>query len=87
MSTELLPEGEEGDEQASGISSGSSGSSSSSSKQGYILQETGRYAHSPSYIGRVAAETGWRVVALEGSVIRTNAGKPIHGNLCVLQRL
>ena len=54
---------------------------------GYTLQPTGRYAHSPSYIRGVAGGTGWAVAALESAVIRMNAAQPIHGNLCVLQRV
>jgi predicted TPR repeat methyltransferase len=54
---------------------------------GYILQATGRYSHSAGYLRQVAIETGWRLVLLQGAVtIRYNAGQPILGNLCVLQR-
>lgn len=76
LSTELLTEaGEEGPN-----GTGPAG-------RGYLLQATGRYAHAASYLRGVGARTGWRMVALERAVIRTNAGKPIHGNLCVLERV
>lgn len=53
---------------------------------GFVLQQTGRYAHSPAYIERAAAEAGWQVAAIKEAVIRHNAGRPIHGNLCALRR-
>lgn len=101
LSTELLPDDQDVSCSSSGCGATSSGSGSgitSTSESGvdssshgmpggYVLQLTGRYAHSPAYIRRVAAQTGWSVTALQSTMIRMNAGKPIHGNLCVLQRL
>jgi predicted TPR repeat methyltransferase len=57
-----------------------------SEQDGYLLQPTGRYAHSPAYLRRVAAATGWNVQLLQEAQIRQNAGQPILGNLCILQR-
>ena len=94
LSTELLPdeqcapaEGAAGPSASSSGSGGGGGGGGGGARRGYTLQPTGRYAHSPSYIEAAAAAAGWRVAALRGSVIRINAGKPIHGNLAVLQRL
>lgn len=53
---------------------------------GYLLQPTGRYAHSPAYLCQAAAATGWSVQLLQEAQIRQNAGQPIWGNLCILQR-
>lgn len=52
---------------------------------GFQLRPTGRYAHSTQHVGGAAAGAGWRVLAQETSVIRYNAGQPIHGHLFVLR--
>lgn len=65
----------------------SSSSSSSASSGSYVLQPTGRYAHSPAYLRQVAAATGWQVAVLQEAQIRQNAGQPIWGSLCILQRV
>ncbi|KAF6251522.1 hypothetical protein COO60DRAFT_609516 [Scenedesmus sp. NREL 46B-D3] len=54
---------------------------------GYVLQATGRYAHSACYLRQAAAASGWQLVLLKEAVtLRYNEGLPILGNLCVLQR-
>lgn len=59
----------------------------SAAEAGYMLQATGRYAHSAGYLRQAAAASGWQLVLIKESVtIRYNAGQPILGNLCVLQR-
>lgn len=55
--------------------------------QAVVLQPTGRYAHSRGHVDATAAATGWAVCEMQQSIIRFNAGKPIHGNLCVMRRL
>lgn len=49
----------------------------------FTLQPTGRYAHSVKYLHGVSSVSGWRMHRLCQGVIRHNAGKAIHGNLCV----
>jgi hypothetical protein len=92
LSTELLPEERPSPAPTSGsTSSPSSGGDGDGfgarGPGGYLLQPTGRYAHSPLYIASAGARAGWRVAALQTAVIRVNAGRPINGNLAVLERL
>jgi hypothetical protein len=85
--------GDDGDAGAASGSSGGSGQTAGSGGDtgagsgGYMLQPTGRYAHARSYIRATAAAASWEAVAMDGAVIRMNAGKPIHGTLCVLRLL
>jgi predicted TPR repeat methyltransferase len=67
--------------------SSSTCSSSTCSEKTYILQPTGRYAHSPAYIRQAAQQSGWEVVMVKEAQIRQNAGQPIWGSLCLLQRV
>jgi predicted TPR repeat methyltransferase len=85
LSTELLPDAAGGEDPDT--STGSDACGGGSGGLGYTLQPTGRFAHSPSYVRSTAAAAGWRTAALESAVIRVNMGKPIHGSLCLLQRL
>ena len=84
FSTELLKA--EGGSEQTGPSS-STCSSSTCSEKTYVLQPTGRYAHSPSYLRLVARQSGWEVVMVKEAQIRQNAGQPIWGSLCLLQRV
>lgn len=85
FSTELL--------KATGSSScgcsqeGSGGSSAAAASQPYVLQPTGRYAHTQAYLREVAEQCGWHVLHMAESQIRQNAGQPIWGTLCLLQRV
>lgn len=85
FSTELLRAA--GSKQQDSSTPSSSNGSSLADGQPYVLQATGRYAHSPTYLHQVAAATGWRVLLLQEAQIRQNAGQPIWGSLCLLQRL
>jgi predicted TPR repeat methyltransferase len=76
-----------GSKQQDSSTQSSSNGSSLADEQSYVLQATGRYAHSPAYLHRVAESTGWRVLLLHEAQIRQNAGQPIWGSLCLLQRL
>jgi predicted TPR repeat methyltransferase len=50
----------------------------------FVLRSTGRYAHSMSYIRRLAQAAGLREVRLEESVLRMDKGQPINGYIVVL---
>lgn len=52
----------------------------------YHLQTTGRFAYSPAYIQRIAAATGWAVLALEPTRLRREGDGWIAGDLWILQR-
>jgi predicted TPR repeat methyltransferase len=50
----------------------------------FVLRHTGRYAHTISYIIRLAEAVGLREVHLEESMLRTDKGQPVDGYLVVL---
>jgi predicted TPR repeat methyltransferase len=52
--------------------------------QGYQLRQSGRYAHSFSYIESVAARHGFRILATQSANIRKEKGKWIAGDLYLL---
>ena len=52
----------------------------------WTLQRTGRYAHSRDYILRLAQESGLEVVAVESATLRLQSGKPVVGDVWLLQR-
>lgn len=52
----------------------------------YRLQTTGRFAYSPAYVHRLAAATGWVVLALEPTQLRREGDGWIAGDLWILQR-
>jgi len=52
--------------------------------QGYQLRQSGRYAHSFSYIDAMAARHGFRVLASQSANIRKEKGKWIAGDLYLL---
>jgi predicted TPR repeat methyltransferase len=54
--------------------------------EGYILGEDARYAHSESYLRRLADSAGFDVVILERVSTREDRGVPVPGFLVVLQR-
>lgn len=68
------------------VAEGVCSSTVSSSEAVYVLQTTGRYAHSPQYLRAVAQSCGWQVLLIQEAQIRQNAGQPIWGSLCLLQR-
>jgi predicted TPR repeat methyltransferase len=84
FSTELLKAADSQQQQQQQLEAGAA--SSEKPAGSYILQPTGRYAHSPAYLRQVAAATGWQAVLLQEAQIRQNAGQPIWGTLCILQR-
>ncbi len=52
---------------------------------GYTLQKTGRFAHSPQYIEELVAATGWQVAARQETVLRKEKGVSVKGDLWLLQ--
>ena len=53
---------------------------------GYKLLQTGRFAHTVTYVDDLARAADMAPVALRHGMIRTNAGKPIAGVIGVLQK-
>ena len=51
----------------------------------YVLRSSGRYAHSVEYIRRLAAEAGLSERSMESVVLRREAGRPMMGNIFILQ--
>lgn len=51
-----------------------------------LLRPSLRYAHPEAFIRQRMAETGFDFVALEKSVIRRDAGQPVHGLLFLARR-
>jgi predicted TPR repeat methyltransferase len=51
-----------------------------------LLRPSLRYAHPESFIRRRLAENGFDLVAMEKSVIRQDAGQPVHGLLFLARR-
>lgn len=52
---------------------------------GYRLQQSGRFAYSRAYIHKIAAATGWAVLALEKTKLRKERNSWIAGDLWILQ--
>jgi predicted TPR repeat methyltransferase len=52
----------------------------------YVLRDTGRYAHSPAYIARVAGDHGFDIRLNRPVNLRKQRGKWIPGDIYVLQR-
>lgn len=52
----------------------------------YRLEPSGRFAHHPAYIERLATSLGLQRITLLGAVIRTEEGAPIDGYLFVLKK-
>lgn len=52
---------------------------------GYRLQQTGRFAHSPDYIGKLASATGWRVETMHKTRLRKEQGDWVKGDLWFLR--
>jgi predicted TPR repeat methyltransferase len=51
-----------------------------------VLRPSLRYAHPQAFIRRRLAENGFDLVAMEKSVIRRDAGQPVHGLLFLARR-
>jgi predicted TPR repeat methyltransferase len=52
---------------------------------GYQLMQSGRFAYCPAYVRRIAAATGWMVLALEPTRLRKERETWIAGDLWVFQ--
>jgi predicted TPR repeat methyltransferase len=53
---------------------------------GFVLRESGRYAHAPAYLKRLAARSGFAVGIEEAVPIRLQEGVPIPGAIYVLRK-
>ena len=51
-----------------------------------LLRPSLRYAHPEAFIRRRMAENGFTPIALEKSIIRQDAGQPVHGLIVLAQR-
>ncbi len=54
--------------------------------EGYLLRDSLRFAHSEAYVREVLADHGFAVQDLARSVIRMDAGKPVHGILFIARK-
>lgn len=52
---------------------------------GYRLQQTGRFAHSPAYIAQAARATGWQMAATQAARLRKEQGEWVEGGLWLLR--
>jgi predicted TPR repeat methyltransferase len=52
----------------------------------FVLRQTGRYAHSGSYIRSLAAAAGLSEVGNRVTVLRRESGQDVHGHLYLLRR-
>jgi predicted TPR repeat methyltransferase len=55
-------------------------------KQDYVLNKSGRYAHSRDYIEELAQRLNFNVVSYDQSVIRKEGGNPVDGMIFVLKK-
>lgn len=53
----------------------------------FRLARTGRYAHSPDYIARLAQSAGLVLAQSLPTVIRKEDGAPVHGDLYILEKV
>ena len=52
----------------------------------YILNPTGRYAHSSNYIDKLARTHGFTISSLTRNKMRLEAGKPVDGHYAIFKR-
>lgn len=55
-------------------------------KDHFELKQTGRFGHSMDYIEKLSKNTGWKILACEGSKLRQDKGEWIMGHLYILAR-
>ncbi|MBM7044552.1 MULTISPECIES: methyltransferase domain-containing protein [Rhizobium] len=53
---------------------------------GYTLRDSLRFAHSEAYVKQILADHGFDVQDLARSIIRMDAGKPVHGILFIARK-
>jgi len=54
-------------------------------EEGYVLQESGRYAHAESYVKKLAGQCGFDFVCCQSARLRKDKGEWIKGNLYLLR--
>eukprot|EP01024_Parvocaulis_polyphysoides_P033783 TRINITY_DN2996_c0_g1_i1.p1 TRINITY_DN2996_c0_g1~~TRINITY_DN2996_c0_g1_i1.p1 ORF type:complete len:347 (-),score=34.60 TRINITY_DN2996_c0_g1_i1:349-1389(-) len=55
--------------------------------ESYLLQSSGRYAHSEDYINQMSTQNGWKVVSIENCTIRNNKDVPVLGQVVLLEAI
>lgn len=58
----------------------------STTRRDWILQRTGRYAHSRGHIRELARRCGFEIVALERATLRIQHDRPVAGDIWLLRR-
>lgn len=53
-------------------------------EEGFVLRETGRFAHDPGYIEDLAKKTGWEILYSESAPLRREKGAWVRGELWFL---
>lgn len=53
---------------------------------GWVLRNTGRYAHAVSFVRRSAENAGWSVLSCEDATVRLEGNKPVEGNIFLMVR-
>lgn len=56
------------------------------SSDGWVLRQTGRYAHTQSYVTSTASRCGLEVLSATSMSPRQDQGKPIQGLLFLMRR-
>lgn len=54
--------------------------------EGFVLRHSLRFAHSEAYVREILADHGFAVQDLARSIIRMDAGKPVHGILFITRK-
>ena len=52
----------------------------------YVLRESRRYAHSETYVRRLVADAGMRIVSMGADTIRMDRAVPVSGLIVVAER-
>jgi predicted TPR repeat methyltransferase len=53
---------------------------------GFVLHPSGRYGHPTGYVQQMLAAAGLRVLTIEDATLRTEAGQPVRGLLCIAEQ-
>jgi len=61
-------------------------STESSDGDEWELRNTGRYAHTDSFVHQSAESSGWKVISSQGVIGRKESGTPVKGNIYLLSR-
>jgi len=53
---------------------------------GFVLHPSGRYGHQTGYVQRMLAAADLRVMTIQDATLRTEAGQPVSGLLCIAEQ-